>query len=409
MPLQSRIDPLVGYAQAWRDPASPWRTEAYPLLPDLSPALIDWGLETTFGAWVGTTGDEASAIRACLAAEFPKPAALNGWVPSFSSGKEERFVPYPVALQILAGNVFAATIHQLMAGLLAGTHQLIKPATAQRPFVELLLRTLSQVDLDLAGTIELIDESNLASAYQRADVITLTGSDTTIETITKAITATDATPTLHAFGHRLSVAFIARWCWEHDTTRAATFEALALDTTAYEQSGCLSPLIAFIEDVLITDLPSLADQAFAALQSCATRWPLATRSASDTVARRAFLDQARMKGQTVLDDGTVAVVLDSSPLPVPSPGHRILVLAPVGHPHGVIEKLAPYRDHLGTLGAALHPAVPYKGWRQSSHLFTKSGPAFNRLCALGQMQTPSIAEPHDGRPRVRLFLRKEER
>ncbi|HYE77348.1 MAG TPA: acyl-CoA reductase [bacterium] len=426
-PLQTTVDPLVGYCQRWLRPDDPLRPEAVQVLQattGLSEPMIHWGLETTFGAWVGRTGDEAAAIRALVAADLGASVRLGVWGPGFRPNTQERWVPAGVVVQILAGNVFAATVHQLLAGLLARTAQVLKPASGEAPFLELLRRTLSQVDPALAATVAIVPfTANRADAplrtalYQAADVITVTGSDATIVAVRGEVAGLglDPAPAIHGFGHRLSAAYVAAYHLEAADRRSAVWRGLAVDTCAYDQSGCLSPQVAFLEDVLPTELPSLAQECFAALQGQTTEWPVGERGNGYGAARRSFLDRVRMEGGTVVDDGAVAVAVQTGDRIIPGPGGRVLALAPLAFPQGALERLEPFRGHLGTLGVALHPAVPLAKWRQSTGLFPKpaagaeNSTGFNRICPIGRMQTPAIAEPHDGRPRLRLFLRKEQR
>jgi len=431
-PLQGVIDPIVGLCQRWCQPADPLRQRTIALLEECTghhPSVIAWGLDTALGSWIGQQGDEAAAIRELLQAELTQPASLGAWVPGFRPGEEYRWVPVSVTLQILAGNVFAALFHQLLAGVLSRSVQLVRCASGQEPLLRLFIEGLSQVDPDLAAllvpvTFDHQDTAALDAAIRLADVITITGTDVAVAAVTEAtarVSAADGRDrVVHGFGHRVSAAYLAHAIW-HDAERlAAAASALAIDTCAYDQQGCLSPHVVFAEDALPTDLPVIGAALFAALQEQTALWPINVRHPAFLGARRAWLDSHRMRGghpglPHSWADENVTVVTDSdTPVGLP-PGGRTLVLAPVGFPQGVLERLRPWQQSLGTLGVALHPAVPLKGFRQSSGLFGKgpsgeaTGPGFNRLCPLGQMQTPRLAEPHDGRPRLRLMLRQEKR
>lgn len=430
--MQDVIDPVVGFCQRLCNPRDAFRNELITALEHtsgLSRPVIEWGLNTTAGAWIGRTEDEASAIRAMLQVELAKPAALGAWIPSARPEQEERWIAEPLTVQILAGNVFAAAIHQMLAGLIARTGQILKPASGDVAMVELLLRGLQDIDPQLASAIAVVpfasnDDASRDEVLKAADVVTVTGSDATVAAITAQVDATNADGrgrVVHGYGHRLSAAYIGRHVWEQPATLATVAEALAVDACAYDQSGCLSPQVVFIEDCLPTALGPIAQTCFDALQRLSQSWPMGQQSTAQQLHRRTWLDQRAMEAplpggvSPVRMDNQVAVVTDTTSPVRPGPGGRILVIAPVGFPQGVLERLRPWQSQLGTLGVALHPAIPLKGFRQSSGLFGKgssgevTGPGFNRLCPIGQMQTPRIDEPHDGRPRVRLFLRHETR
>lgn len=431
-PLQGVIDPIVGLCQRWCQPADPLRQRTITLLEECTghhPSVIAWGLDTTIGSWIGQQRDEAAAIRELLQAELTQPASLGTWVPGFRPGEEYRWVPVSVTLQILAGNVFAALFHQLLAGVLSRSVQLVRCASGQKPMLALFIEGLSQVDPDLAAllvpvTFDHQDTEALDAAVALADVITITGADAAVEAVTYATARVNAADgrgrVVHGFGHRVSAAYLAHAIWHDPERLVLAASALAIDTCAYDQQGCLSPHVVFAEDALPTDLPVIGAALFAALQEQTVRWPVGVRHPAFLSARRAWLDTHRMRGghpglPHCWADDNIAVVTDpDTPIKL-LPGGRTLVLAPVGFPQGVLERLRPWQEWLGTLGVALHPAVPLKGFRQSSGLFGKgpsgevTGPGFNRVCVLGQMQTPSLSEPHDGRPRLRLMLRQEKR
>lgn len=211
---------LYTFAQNWLDPHNFWRQQAIQRAAAeycLSPASFTLALDWIFQQWTLT---QLQTI--ILTHPFPQAN---------------------FAVQILAGNTPAMLVQGFLQAVVLGIAQYIK-IPAQRPiFANLLFQAMLEYLPHLAQLLVVSDwHNNLDQLYAgitKADLVIAYGSDTTIARIKKYL-APGAQYKLH--GHRISAAVI-----ERNYCTAATLTNLAYDFLAYDQRGCLSPRVTFVQ------------------------------------------------------------------------------------------------------------------------------------------------------------------
>ncbi len=359
---EDRLSALARAATLLQKP--PWSLSSLAESSGLSEPMTAWALRTT----------AETATEQALSSVLTEVAQHAG---------STKITPHLGAL-VLAGNVFTAALRPVFLHLLLGCPVIVKTSSREPAFAALLHRALSEVDETLANSFgittfeggELIPE---AALFARAEVISLYGSDHTLQEIaTRAPSHAAVLP----HGHGLGVAFVSSSGLD-DAGRSA--HALALDIAAYDQRGCLSPQAVFVEQGGATTprdfAARLALEALPALSQSLPRGPLPLEAA---VTQTQWRGVARATGE--LFEGTdFAVSFEHAALPRPTPGYRNIAVHEVPDWSKLLERLAPLGAHLKCLGTT-EPAPRLPRWGQNA-----------RVCDLGTMQTPPFELAIEGR------------
>ncbi|MEW6324482.1 MAG: acyl-CoA reductase, partial [Nitrospirota bacterium] len=239
------IQALAAAAKRWQNRSDSRRRQALDHLAahsGLAPAMLDEGLDHQLADYTTET----------LARIYDEAAAQAG--PGSRSPA--------VSLLIAAGNVPGLALPDVAAILLAGSACLIRPPARDPLTPGLFAETLIEVEPRMADLIAVAswprDAAEITSAVAGAvDCVVASGGDETIDAL-----ALDAAH-LIGFGHRWSAALIGA---EALAGADAIADRLARDVCFYEQQGCLSPHVAYVEEGGTIDPPEFARRFAAALK-----------------------------------------------------------------------------------------------------------------------------------------------
>jgi hypothetical protein len=338
----------------------------------------------------------------------------------------------------LAGNVPAPGIVSICCGLLLKSANLVKVSGRDSVFPTLFVESLRTVDPELADCVAVLDwrreERELTqAALAEADAVIAYGDDETIGTL-RAMCPTNAR--FIGYGHKLSFAVVSREALKQEEV-ASLAEAAAFDVSVYDQQGCMSPHVFYVEkggDVAPRDFAAALAGAMAAYQARVPRGELTIeeaaqiaklrgayefRSASDnSVAVWAGMGNPihalRRGGDTAphqkpgragcpsppsanlneMGSGGWLVIYEDDPMFTPSCLNRVVFVKPVERLERITELVRRFAPHLSTVGIA-----PFSG-RALSFSNTLTDLGVSRVCPIGQMQRPPMTWGHDGRPNL---------
>jgi hypothetical protein len=369
---------LEAVVTEWLEPDSPWRQEAEARLPEatgFSAPMIRYALPFTIEPL------RAPAIAELLAREL--------------GGREPRG-PVVIA-HVLAGNLPGLAAVPIALSLAIRSAALVKPGRGDRVFPEVFARSIAAADPELGACVAVRywpggDRACEAAVCDGAELVVASGGDTSIADLRARCRAR-----FIGHGHRVSFAIVTR---EHAVDAAAA-DALALDASLWDQRGCLSPQLCFVEGDFAA-AERFAAQVAAALARWAARLPPGATSLDEQAAVRRFRDEAEWsgiaRGTAVLhaprDSLAWAVAIEREPVFRPTPLCRTVRVMPVANPDDLPAVLAPARAVLEAAGVA----APPERRPALEALLGRSG--VHRVCALGRMQRPPLAWPQGGRPRV---------
>jgi|GEM_PF-1121393 len=198
-------------------------------------------------------------------------------------------------------------------------------------------------------------------------------------------------PRVIAHGHGLSAAYVARSALSSEEQAARTAERVALDISAYDQHGCLSPHFVLVEPGGAVDPQAFAQLlAASALPALAHLLPAAEPTLQEQAERMQWQATAAVRGELYAHP-THAVSFEAAPLR-PSPGGRQISIYACGDYAELEALLAPFAEHLKCVGVA--------GSKAERAQLTEYVQRFcsAQICRSGEMQSPPFDTWADGAP-----------
>ncbi len=369
MPVERIVDAVDRAARRFLDPGDELRISALErMVPEagFSPPMAREVLDGMARDWT------REALEGLLASEFPDTAVLDGFRPG-SKGREVRALGYPLTFHLGAGTVPGVSTTSLVRGLLVKSAVLLKPGTGDRVLPELFHRGLEEADAALARAVAVrywerhggeVDEASpretrslTETALEGADLVVLYGGDEAVEWVR---TRLPATVPLRAYRHRMGVGLLGRGALGARESEAAALAArVARAVALFDQRGCVSPQILFVEEggeVAPEAWSGLLAGAFAELEETLP-------SGTVPPEEGALLQQLRGAGEMKASagDGTIHHGGPGAPWTVlfepggglqPTCLNRTVRVIPVPELEDAVGALRPASRHLQTVGVA---------------------------------------------------------
>jgi len=389
MEIVARLDKAVGL---WLDPAFPPRRLAEELLPAItgySPPMIREGL----GALL--RGMRREALLQCLTAEFGDPGCLDGFRPLRGTGLLTRAFGPRLAVHVFSGNVPGLPLWSLTCGLLVKAANLGKTASGEPLLPALFAASLAEVDPDLARCVGILywpgGSADLeGAAFSRAEAVIAYGGEAALGALRARV---PAAARFLGYGHRLSFGLIGREVLTAAGVAGVAARAAA-DVATFDQQGCVSPHLFYVEAGGDRSPRDFAAALAAALQDLEGRVPRGRIPLGASAAIQGVRDVADLSGAEVWASpgGTAwTVIYENAPAFAPSCLNRTVRVKPVPDLADLPRLLAPITPSLQTAGVAVHPE------RLPALAACLGNLGVSRLCPLGQMAFPAFAWHHDGR------------
>ena len=392
---------LSGLAESWLDADYPFRQLALKLGPSatgFSAATLRGGLDAFFGQ---LTEDN---MRALLQQELGHPERLDRFVSTVSEHKAQRtaLATGPrLLLHFAAGNLPCPTLMSIALGLLARSGQFVKCASGTAFLPRLFAHSLYQVEPKLGACLEIAEwkggRLDLEQAlYLEADCVTATGRDETLAEIRRHLPAHTR---FLAYGHRVSFGYITHEVLSSYGAKKIAARAAA-DVVAWDQQGCLSPHLFYIEHGGAVSPELFAEMLAAELAKHESAEPRASIPVTEAaaIASRRALYEVRAAASTDTrqwqSQGSTAwtVVYEADPRFQLSCLNRFIYVKAVASLTEAVRAAEPVRGQVSTVGLAATgekaelAATEWARWGAT------------RICAIGQMQNPPLTWRHDGRP-----------
>ncbi len=388
----------------WLDPFSPYLHQASQLIPRFT-GYPEEAVRKGLGAYLGSFRTEN--LRRLLRDELGDPEMLDGFRPRPAAPGQSRASGPPLVVHSFAGNVPGLPAQSLVAATLAKAATLGKIAADEPVFAPLFARSLASVDARLAACIAITywpgdDRALATNAFAQADLVVAYGSAAAIDSVRALVPAGKR---VIAYGHKLSFGVITRDRLQQ-AQLAELAERAAYDVARFDQQGCLSPHIFYVEGGGEADAEGFARALGAALQRWSGVVPRGRLSAEERARaaelRRQHEFRAAARGGAVIGGGREddwCVLLDLDPRFEASCLGRNVWVKPLPDAGALPELLEPVRPYLQTAGLAA-------GDEQRERLAGVLADAgVDRVCPLGQAGDPPPTWHHDGRFNVLDFLR----
>ena len=153
-----------------------------------------------------------------------------------------------------SGNIpGAALLIALLGQVLEPRPAIVVRNSRREPFfTPLLLGALEEIDPALVANVAVLlwdyeDAALQAGVLREADLLMIVAGDATIASIEEDVRRAEVSPRIHRHGHKVSFIAASRDALTAERLRMVAPLA-ALDTAIWDQNGCLSPRLHFVEE-----------------------------------------------------------------------------------------------------------------------------------------------------------------
>lgn len=378
------------------DRKDPYRQKAEALLPVITgydSEMVRLGLTEYLKTF------RKAELNRFLAEDFTNPLILDGFQPMAKGGVAKAFGP-GILTHIWAGNVPGLPLWSLISGLLVKAGNIGKVPSAEPLFAGWFAQLLVEIEPELADCLAIVwwkggETVQEAVLLKEADVVLAYGGNEALGAIRKRVPVTTR---FLGYGHKISFGMISRAALDVQKSWPVAHQA-AYDIARYDQQGCYSPHVFFVErggKVSPREFAEYVGNELACFEQKFPRRALTIAEAGDVAAWRhqqeikaASQPENEMMGD-VAGAWSVAYVEDEGDL-APSGLNRTIRIIAIDALADVALRIAPYKAFLQTVGIA---APPEELYRLAGIL---GAVGVTRISALGQMTAPEAGWHHDGR------------
>ena len=389
LPAQLAGDPL---APAGAAPGAPG--------PGFSAATVARGLDDFFRRFTPENfqallaqdlGDAAAATRVAVAepSGHPPQAARHFW-----HGPQ-------LLVHVAAGNIPNPALMSLTLGLLTRSAQFMKCASGASLLPRLFAHSLYEADHKLGACLELAEwrggnEAVEAAVFAGADCVTATGSDAVLAAIRARV---PSHVRFLGYGQRVSFGYVAREALS-DEAVAELVARLADDVVAWDQNGCLSPHVIYVEERGAVESDRFAQLLAVELmnrEAAEPRGPISMEESAAIASRRSIYETLAVhRGDVKIwqsqNSTAWTVVFEHEGRFHFSPLNRFIFVKPVPDLAAVFPGVDELKGKISTVAVAARP----ERLKDVAAQLARWG--VTRICPPGQMQNPPLTWRHDGRP-----------
>lgn len=395
------IDLVSALASEWRVPEFPFRRLALehgPSATGFSAATLAAGLDAFF------TELTRENLEALVEQDLGHRERLDRFVstPSEHQTRRTSLARGPQLLaHIASGNLPNPALMSIVLGFLTRSAQFVKCASGATLLPRLFAHSVYEADSRLGACLEIAEwkggRTELESTlFGNVDCVTATGGDDMLEDIRSRL---PARVRFLGYGHRLSFGYITRETLSGGGLRRIATRAAA-DVTAWDQLGCLSPHLFFVETGGAAPPEAFAQtlaEELAAREAIEPRGRIDTETAAAIASRRALYEiRAAASDTTRLwqSNGSTAwtVVYEAESGFQPSVLSRFVHVKPASDLAETLRVAEMVKGKVSTVGLE---AIGDRGLALAAQL---SAWGVTRICPLGRMQQPPPGWRHDGRP-----------
>ncbi|WP_332609881.1 acyl-CoA reductase [Achromobacter sp. ESBL13] len=378
------------------DPDDPVRQQADALLPIVSgydAQMVRLGLTGFFKTF------RAPQLHRFVAEDFANPKVLDGFQPAAKGGAVRAHGPQ-LLVHSWAGNVPALALWSLICGLLVKAGNIGKLPSAEPLFAGWFAHLLAQVHPPLADCLAVVwwrgaGEDDAAALYAQADTVVAYGGNDALHAIQRRLPVTTR---FLPHGHKLGFGVVSAAALDAQKAPALARRA-AWDVMRYDQQGCYSPQIFYVQrggQVAPRDFAAYLAGELANLHRRFPRRPLDLAESAAVAKWRQSIEWhlPSHDADALIGDPDAAWAVsyvDAAPTLSPTALQRSIVVAGIDALDDVAAHVAPHRHYLQTAGVA---ATPEELYRLADQL---GAVGVTRVSAIGAMSMPEAGWHHDGR------------
>ncbi len=379
------------------DPADRYRQQADRLLPLITgydAEMVRLGLTAFLKTF------RAPQLQRFVAEDFANPKLLDEFQPRPKGGAARAYGP-ELLFHSWAGNVPALPLWSLVCGLLVKAGSIGKLPSAEPLFASLFARLLAEVHPPLADCLAVVwwkggDAQQSAAVYAEADTVLAYGGNAALDDIRRQLPVTTR---FLPYGHKLGFGVIGVAAL--DTLRGpATARLAAHDVMRYDQQGCYSPHVFYVERGGKVSPREFAQHLASELANLQHRFPRRALALEEAAAVAGWRQAGELQSLSAsggseligVDGAHWGVAYADQPRTLaPTALNRCIQVVAVDRLDDVVEQVEAHRPFLQTAGLAVAPADLFR----LSELLGAAG--VTRIAAIGSMTAPEAGWHHDGR------------
>lgn len=382
------------------DRNDPYRHQADTLLPVIS------GYDAEM-VRIGLTGFlktfRAPQLHRFVAEDFSNPKVLDGFQPTPKGGSIRAHGPQ-LLLHSWAGNVPALALWSFVCGLLVKAGNIGKLPSAEPMFAGWFARLLVDVYPAWKDCFAVVwwrgsGDEGADRLYSRADTVVAYGGNEALESIQRRLPVTTR---LLAHGHKLGFGVVSAVAL--DTLKAPQWASRAAwDVMRYDQQGCYSPHVFYVQRGGQVSPRLFADFIAAELANLEHRYPRRSLDLAESSAVAKWQHTMEWGASSVNDENSVCMLIEGEggawrvayvegayPL-TPTALQRSIVVVAIDTLADVAQRVQAHPAFLQTAGIAATPEELYELADQLSAI------GVTRISAMGSMSMPEAGWHHDGR------------
>ncbi len=388
-------------AENWLQAQYPFRAMALehgPKATGFSAATLAAGLDGFFKELT------AENLQALLVQDLGQAQRLDNPTAGSAEQKAQRaaIATGPELLaHVTAGRIPNPAFTSIVLGLLTRSAQFVKCPTGGSFLPRLFAHSIYDADPKLGACLEIAEwrggTAHLETTlFQQVDCVTATGSDEALAAIRRHVPPKIR---LLAYGHRVSFAYITKESLSGSSPKKIVARA-ASDVVAWNQLGCLSPHVIYVENggaVLPDHFAQMLAEELARREQTEPRGELPVKSAAAIASRRAFYEVRAAHSPDTQRWGSEnstawTVIYEADPRFQLSCLNRFIYVKGVRSLAEVLQNADSVRGSVSTVGLEAPEELATEIVAQLARW------GVTRVCPLGRMQNPPLTWRHDGRP-----------
>lgn len=342
-------------------PGDELRDRALALLPSYAGLSEEMARQVLEGMARDWTTDR---LRSLLRVELGDPSVLDGFRPDprIAPGEdreEERMVRAVgpgLSLHICASTVPGVSVTSLIRGLLVKSAVILKPGRSDLVLPVLFAAGLREAAPELADCVAVLYWPGGRDPWeqpllQASDAVVVYGSD---EVVRRIRDRTPVTRRFVAHRHRVGAALVGLEGLD-EAESVETARRVARAVAAFDQRGCVSPHVVYVESGRTMEAAEWADSLATALEGLEGELPSGPLTPSEASAiqqlRGTWEMRAAADGGRIRHGGSApwTVLYEPDPGFTPSCAGRVIRVRPVESLHQAVEELASVGPHLQTV------------------------------------------------------------
>ena len=396
LPVAEIVEILDHDIELWLEPDSSWLAAASQRIAAVTPyceGMVRAGLRRLLETC------RKDAMLNLLQAELGDLETLDAFRSRPDGRGLQRAVGPALTTHIFSGNVPGLPAISLIRGYLIKSANLGKPSSEEPVFPALFVRSIAAVDPKLAAATAIFpweggDTAVEAAAFATSEAVIAYGSDASIQQIRSRVP-----PGIRfvGHGHRISFAVVGHEVLAADSLPHLT-EQIAYDVSLFDQQGCVSPHVIYVERGGVVPPEEFAQRLAEAMEAFDRAMPRGQLTIEDTSTIQQVRTEAELgelQGEPVRlfqsSSGTAwTVIYEEDPTFVPSCLNRVVRVKSVTDIKEVSRLVRPISRYLQTVGTAMAP-------ERRDQLAEALAPlGVCRICPVGEMPHPPLDWHHDG-------------